>query len=166
MSKRILNVDCSLISSASVKRSMRSVPKPCSLSARATDWFRGLCRLLPEPWAKRTMPCRGLEGSSSSPFNLTPPAGIDTSDLSAWPTDRRERPIRLVPMDCHRDHPPASIWTIAGTRKGPTEPRAFYWKSQTAAGRSKLCEMRFATAHGAAHIPTPASAYRGCAHRP
>ena len=59
------------------------MPKPCSLSTRATDWLRGLCRLLPAPCAKSTTP-DGFDGTIKSPFNLTRPAGIDT-DAGAVP---------------------------------------------------------------------------------
>src|SRR5258708_26216769 len=43
---------------------------------RATNWLRGLCRLLPLPWAKSTTP-RGFSGMFKKPSSLVSPL-IDT----------------------------------------------------------------------------------------
>ena len=59
-----LGAASSISSSSAVSRSMSSVPMRASWRRRATNWLRGLWRLLPLPCAKRTIP-RADTGTSS-----------------------------------------------------------------------------------------------------
>ena len=64
--------------SPGVSRSNSRVPRPRRCSAWATEAFRGLSRLLPLPWAKRTIP-RAPAGTCRSPSSSATPVGMTTS---------------------------------------------------------------------------------------
>src|SRR5260221_313434 len=68
-------------SSSPVSRSKRRLPNPARRSAPATCRLRGLSRLLPAPWAKRTKPS-AASGTSSIPCSSTWPEGTETP--RAW----------------------------------------------------------------------------------
>jgi parallel beta-helix repeat protein len=74
-SNRKWPVHWSSASSSSVRRSINSVPRPASCKTEATARFRGLCRPLPLPCAKRTTAVAPA-GRTRSPSSLTGPAGI------------------------------------------------------------------------------------------
>jgi len=84
-SKAILNTCARLAASSSVSRSASSVPRPARFSVAATNWLRGLCLLLPLPWAKTTSP-GARPGMTSDPGSRTPPASIAVSAGSASPS--------------------------------------------------------------------------------
>ena len=88
MSKRISWVTSSVSSSSAVSRSTKSVPKPCALIRCATKRFRGLCRLLPLPWAKITSPVVPT-GSARSPDSTAPGKTIRTARIMRSPSDFR-----------------------------------------------------------------------------
>src|ERR1700682_1830688 len=77
-SKRKCAVMRSRASSSGVRRSKSSVPMPASCRTRATNWLRGLWRLLPLPWAKRTR-ASPVPAGSSVPLNIALPDGICAS---------------------------------------------------------------------------------------
>ena len=62
-------------SSSAVSRSNSSVPSPASFSTPATYRLRGLCRLLPLPWAKTTMPRGALRHGQVPGEPHGPPRG-------------------------------------------------------------------------------------------
>lgn len=68
---------CLSASSAGVSRSNSSVPRPASCNTSATARLRGLCRLLPEPWANITRPA-APSGRARSPASRTPAASTST----------------------------------------------------------------------------------------
>ena len=56
---------------------MSRVANPAAWSCRATERLRGLCRLLPLPWANNTIPL-APSGTSRSPSRVTGPASTRT----------------------------------------------------------------------------------------
>ena len=56
MLNRCSRVWMSSASSSGVSKSKSNVPRPARLSVLATNWLRGLCRLLPLPCANSTSP--------------------------------------------------------------------------------------------------------------
>src|ERR1700730_1669366 len=86
MSKRSCAVRASTTSSCSVSRSINRVASFASLSTRATYRWRGLCRLLPLPWAKSTI-ARDSSVRVRLPSSVTEPAQSWTNCSSAvWVT--------------------------------------------------------------------------------
>ena len=65
-------------SSSGVRRSKSKVPRPSRLSAEPTKRLRGLCLLLPLPWAKTTRPL-GDSGTVRCPESRPGPMGTSTS---------------------------------------------------------------------------------------
>ncbi len=76
MLNRCSRVRRSIASSSGVSKSNSNVANPALFSVRATNRFRGLFRLLPLPWTKRTSACalfgivRFPKRSSASGLNL------------------------------------------------------------------------------------------------
>ena len=71
-------------SSPGVSRSNSRVASPVSCRAEATARLRGLCRLLPLPWAKTTTPAAPA-GTERVPGRPRPPPSTTTSRSSAAP---------------------------------------------------------------------------------
>src|SRR3981081_1101468 len=70
--------------SCNVSRSINRVAGFASLSTRATYRLRGLCRLLPLPWANSTI-ARDSSGRVRLPSNVTEPAGgLDQLLFDRW----------------------------------------------------------------------------------
>src|SRR5438270_2942846 len=80
MSKRNSAVRRSPTSSWRVRRSIRSVARPARTRISATNLLRGLCRLLPLPWAKTTI-APAPTGIRRSPSSSAAPAGTVTDVL-------------------------------------------------------------------------------------
>ena len=78
MSKRRWAVWRSIASSSTVSRSISTVAKPACCSEAATARLRGLCRLLPLPWANTTAPRHG-SGRARSPSSAT-----SRSSMGIW----------------------------------------------------------------------------------
>src|SRR5438105_1296497 len=101
MSKRNARVRSSSRSSAGVRRSKRSVPRPPSWRAAATSLLRELWRELPLPCAKHTTP-RAFAGTTRSP-SIGP---LSTERRMAAPADeladlgvRHRREVLVVEAD-------------------------------------------------------------------
>src|SRR5207237_225444 len=117
ISNRRRPVAASERSSSTVSRSISTVASPASRSERATNRLRGLCRLLPDPCAKRTTP-RRPSGDSSAPSSTADPAAIPTGrraeaggDIRQVGQDRpggRDEEDREVRFD-ERDRPVQKI---------------------------------------------------------
>ena len=78
ISKRSARVRRSIASSLAVSRSIRRVARPAWRSTPATKRLRGLKRLLPLPWAKRTTPAASA-GRLRVPASPTPAVGTTRS---------------------------------------------------------------------------------------
>src|SRR5690606_35989211 len=129
MSKRNSRVRASIASSRSVSKSKRSVAKPASFSASATSRLRRLCRLLPLPWAKTTMPVAS-GGTARKPCSTPPRMGIVMSSsrvraMPDIPSDLRRRSLRDVGPDATRRdiagehvHPPCHAGRVVVRHAG------------------------------------------------
>ena len=137
-----------LRSSSAPSRSKRSVPRPASLRTEATKRFRGLCRLLPLPWANTTIPL-SASGTVNCPARRRVPRRSSTSSSTngGWPAVpagagapvepevERSRSMTTSSSDVglkSRYHAPTA-WKVSGASSVATPSQAL--ASSSTAGR-------------------------------
>src|SRR5579884_1426303 len=116
MSKRRSAVCSSTFSSSTVSRSINSVASPPLRNSRATYWLRGLWRLLPLPWEKKTTPF-APSVTPMLPSSVTPPVSTRTTSEPLF-----SRSIVLVPSQAEAG---GSV-LVLGWRGAATPPQDKY----------------------------------------